>query len=168
MRRPTAGHDAVDDVQQVRVVVELDVGQLHAPAPLDVDLLRAVDEDVRDLLVREQRLERAEAHHLVLDMLEHAPPLVEIERRALFLEQAASRVADLLARDRLVDRDDQRQVHDLQQAIMDAQLPFVLEPRQGGLARRFADRPARRRSIAVRSRARPCVLPQQIRECFAE
>ena len=47
------------------VVAEPRVGPLELAAPLDVDLSRPVDQDVGDLVVVEQRLERAEADHVV-------------------------------------------------------------------------------------------------------
>ena len=48
--------DALDDLHQVPVVPEDDVGQLEPAVPLDVDLIEAVDEDVRDVGVAQQRL----------------------------------------------------------------------------------------------------------------
>ena len=64
--------DAVDDAHHVVVVLERDVGQLELAGALDVDLARAVDHDLGDALVAQQRLERAEADDLVGDLLEHA------------------------------------------------------------------------------------------------
>ncbi len=54
-----AAHDAVDDRQQVRVVPELRADARELTLSLDEDVLRAVDEDVRDRRVAEQRLDRA-------------------------------------------------------------------------------------------------------------
>ena len=53
--------DALDDAQQVRIVLEDEVGRLELAFTLDVDLIRLVDQDVRDARIGEQRLERPEA-----------------------------------------------------------------------------------------------------------
>ena len=95
-RRPTGRDDAVDDVHQVRVVVEAHLGQLELAAALDVDLLRAVHEDVGYRRIGEQRLERAEAHHLVLDPARHELPLREAERRGFLEQQPGGDLADLV------------------------------------------------------------------------
>ena len=68
MRRPTDADDALDDAQQVRVVLEDDVGLFEHAVPLDVDLIVAVDQDVGDVRVLQQRLERAEPEELVQDV----------------------------------------------------------------------------------------------------
>ena len=47
-RRPTWADDALDDLDQVGVVGEDDVGSLQPAVALDVDLVGAVDEDVAD------------------------------------------------------------------------------------------------------------------------
>ena len=44
--------DALDDLHQVAVVPEEDVGQFEPAVSLDVDLVEAIDEDVRDVLDR--------------------------------------------------------------------------------------------------------------------
>ena len=70
MRRPTCVTMRVAMFMHVRVVAELDVGQLELAAALDIDLLGAVDHDVGDGLVGEQRLERTEAQHVVEQQLD--------------------------------------------------------------------------------------------------
>ena len=65
MRRPTDADDALDDLQQVAVVLEDDVGFLELAFALDVDLIVAVDQDVGDRRVAQQRFERPEAEQLV-------------------------------------------------------------------------------------------------------
>jgi hypothetical protein len=57
--------DLVDDPHQVAVVFEGDAGQLELALALDVDLVVAVDEDVGDGRLLQQRLERPQAENLV-------------------------------------------------------------------------------------------------------
>jgi hypothetical protein len=52
------GHDPVDHLEQVPVVLKADIGLLQAAVPLDEHLLRGVDQNVRDFHVLDQRLQR--------------------------------------------------------------------------------------------------------------
>ena len=87
--------DALDDLHHVLVVLEGDVGQLQPAFTLDVDLLRAVDHDLGDGLVAQERLERAEAEDLVGDLLEHAHALGAGEGEALLVGDLAEELLDL-------------------------------------------------------------------------
>ena len=60
--------DLVDDPQQVRVVDEGRVGALDLAVALDVDVVVAVDHDLGDGVVAQQRLERAVAEDVVGDL----------------------------------------------------------------------------------------------------
>ena len=73
---PHLGHDALDDPHQVGVVAEPDGGLLELARSLHVHLLGAVDEDVADRRVAEQRLDRPQAEHLVPDVAQEAVALV--------------------------------------------------------------------------------------------
>ena len=53
-------HDLVDDPEQVPIVAESDAGEFEQALALDIDLLVAVDQNVRDRRVLQQRLERTE------------------------------------------------------------------------------------------------------------
>src|SRR6267143_713285 len=55
------GHDAIDDLQQMGIVAELNACPLHLAAALDINILRAVDQNIADRGVLEQELQRAEA-----------------------------------------------------------------------------------------------------------
>ena len=59
--------DAVDDHAQVRLVAEADVGFDQFAGALDVDVVEAVDQDIADGGIFEQRFERAQAE----DFVEH-------------------------------------------------------------------------------------------------
>ena len=56
-----AGRDALDNAQHVLVVAEADTGLFQSAETLDVDVLAAVDQDVRDGGVGHQRGERPDA-----------------------------------------------------------------------------------------------------------
>ena len=65
------------------------------PRALDVDLARAVDHDLGDALVAQQRLERTEADDLVGDLLQHPDALGAGEGEALLLDRPAEDLLDL-------------------------------------------------------------------------
>ena len=65
---PDGGDDAFDDGHHARVVGELEVGEGELAVALDVDLVGAVDHDLRDGVVCEQILQRAQAQGLVEDL----------------------------------------------------------------------------------------------------
>ena len=81
----------------MRVVLEDDVGLFEPAFPLDVDLVVAVDQDVRDVGILQQHLERPEAEDLVQDVGDQRFALEQAERRrlALALEQADDQALDL-------------------------------------------------------------------------
>ena len=78
---PDPGHDAVDDLGQVFVVAKPHRGQFQFSETLDVDRRIRVDQNVRDRLIAQQRLERPQAHHLVQKLFHHQLALVAIERQ---------------------------------------------------------------------------------------
>ena len=65
------------------------------PRALDVDLARAVDHDLGDRLVAQERLERAEADDLVGDLLEHPDALGAGEGEAFLVDDLAEDLLDL-------------------------------------------------------------------------
>ena len=75
--------DALDDLHHVRVVAEDQRGLLQPSLALDVDLVVAVDEDVGDRRVAQQRLERTEAEDLVEDLDDQRVALELAEGRRL-------------------------------------------------------------------------------------
>ena len=92
---PDRGDDPVDDPHDVVVVLEDDVRQLELARSLDVDLARAVDHDLRDRLVAQERLQRAEADDLVGDLLEHPDALGAGQGEALLVDDLAEDLLDL-------------------------------------------------------------------------
>ncbi len=85
-----ARDDAVDDLHQVLVVFERRAGDFELAGALDVDAVKAVDEDVGDGGVLEQRLERAEAEDLVEDFAGEALALGEAEGNRLAVHRIAN------------------------------------------------------------------------------
>ena len=72
-------HDAIDDLHQVVVVAELDLGFLQLAAALHVDLVRPIDEDVADGRVLQQHFQGAEAKGLVEHLVDQPLTLHAIE-----------------------------------------------------------------------------------------
>src|SRR5205823_10452282 len=54
-------HDTIDDLQEMRVVAELNGCPLHLAAALDIDVLRTVDQNIADRVVLKEELERSQA-----------------------------------------------------------------------------------------------------------
>ena len=85
-----ARDDAVDDLQQVAIVAERRIGLLEHAAFLNEHMVLAVDQDVGDLWIAQQRLERAQTEDLIqqigLDLL----LLIQAERHLLLADDLAS------------------------------------------------------------------------------
>ena len=122
--------DAVDDLHQVVVVAERDVGLLHLAAAFDIDVLRAVDQDVADRRVLEQHFQRPEAERLVEHFVDQPLALVAIEQRVFGVAQVLDDQADLAAQHVAFQLADARQVELVDQLAVDPLLE-VLE--LGGL-----------------------------------
>ena len=77
------GHDLVDDAQQVMLVLEAHRQRLKYAATLDVDAFVAVDQDVVDGRILEQRLERTKAGHFVENFRNEIAQFLCVERQPL-------------------------------------------------------------------------------------
>ena len=66
------GDDPVDDPEDVLVVQEVVVDAVDLARPLDVEVARAVDHDLGDRLVEEERIERPEAADLADQLVDQA------------------------------------------------------------------------------------------------
>ena len=138
------GDDLVDDAQQMRLVLEAHAARLEQAAALDIDAFVAVDQDVADGRVLEQRLERAEPRHLVEDFGDEVVELLLIEREPLDQDVLRDELLDVrphLVFGQLFQR---REVDLLDQPAVQAHLgveQLVGEQRIGRLRRRRS-RPA--------------------------
>ena len=94
-----ARDDAVDDLQQMAVVAEGRIDPLQKPALFNEDMVLVVDQDVGDLRIAQQRLQRAEAEDFVEQIGLDLFLLVEVQRHALvgddLLDDAGHRLARL-------------------------------------------------------------------------
>ena len=115
-----ARHDLVDDAQQVLFIGEDHGGQFQPALALDIDLVVAIDQDVRHRGIGHQLLQRAEAQHLVLDVADQLLALLFVDRRGVLGQQALGHAGDLLLQALFGQRVDGRQVKALQQFGMDA------------------------------------------------
>ena len=89
------GDDPVDDPQDVLVVEEVAVDPLDLAAALDVEVARAVDHDLGDRLVGEQRIERPEAADLADQLLGQVLALVMGHRESVDADDALDDRIDL-------------------------------------------------------------------------
>jgi hypothetical protein len=80
------------------VVPELDRALLHLAATFDVDVLRAVDQDVADRRILEDQFQRTETEGLVQNLLDQAFSLVAIEERLLRVAQVLDDQSDFAAK----------------------------------------------------------------------
>ena len=94
MCRPSGREDAVDDVEDVLIVAEGDVDLLDAAGALDVDALGAIDHDLGDGLVGQQRLDGPEARHLLEHAVHEALPLQPGEVQLMLDDEAVHELAD--------------------------------------------------------------------------
>src|SRR2546430_8105891 len=136
-------HEAVDQLHQVILVAELDVGEREPPLPLDVDGARTVDEDVGDVAVLEELLERAQPEDLVADLLDQPLALEPRQIGRIGLQEALEGGADVLLGLRAVERGERHQVEALEELAVHAQLQLLqpLSYRRAAALRRPPDAP---------------------------
>ena len=146
------GDDLLDDPQQMLFVLEPHRARLERAVALDEHLVVAVDQDVGDRGVLEQRLERPEAEQFVEHVADQLLALGMVERMLLlgqlFLDDVADLVLDLLARHGV----ERGQVDEIEQAAGEAR------PSDRYGRRAWRRRRRRRRSSAAvpPGCARPC------------
>ena len=118
------GHDAVDDLAQVVVVLEPGRGQLQQARALHVDLIVTVDQDIVHRGVLDEGFQRSQADDLVLYLGQHALALGHVQRRVLeFLpEQPLGHLGDLGAHLGIGQLVQQRQVDHVDETAVDAGL----------------------------------------------
>ena len=117
-------HDAVDDLHQMFVVAELDVGLFQLAAAFDVDLVRAVDQDIADRRVLEQHFQRAEAEGLVEHLVDEALAFHAVEQRVFGVAQAFDDQADFAAQRVAGQVADARQVELVDELAVDDPFEF--------------------------------------------
>ena len=120
--------DPVDDAQEMRFVLEMDLGLLQLPEALDEAAPMGVDENVGDGRILQQRLERPIAGHLGDDLVRESVELLLIERQAFAANVVADISANLLCkfvRRHLLER---RQIELVDDALVQLEL-FVEQPR---------------------------------------
>ena len=75
-----AGRDPLDDPHQVFVIAEPHLRVLELAEPLDIHLIKAVDEDVGHGRIGHQRRQRTDAERFFQQLVGQAPPLPFVER----------------------------------------------------------------------------------------
>ena len=90
------GDDLVDGVQQVGVVPEAHRGFFQLAAPLEVDLVIAVDQDIGDAGVVHEGLQRPQTQDFEFQLLDQAEALLLVEGGFFLVEQGGQGLADCL------------------------------------------------------------------------
>src|SRR5208282_5457489 len=93
-----ARHDAVDDLHEVLVVFERQAGDFELASALDVDAVEAVDENVGNGGIFEQRFEWAQAKNFVEDLARQLLALGKAKRNRLAVDRTANEDENFLAR----------------------------------------------------------------------
>ena len=130
--------DALADIQELLVVAEADAGLLDLAFDFDVDRAGAVHHDVGDVVARQQRLERAEAEHVVADVVEQFFLLGDRHHDVLDRDDLVDDVADFLARRVGVEPRELRQIDGLDQRAEDGAFGLVIGSRSGANRSRTA------------------------------
>ena len=148
-----ARHDAVDDLQQVRVVAEDHRRRLELADALDVDLARRVDQDVRDLGVAHERLDRAEAAGPRAGSRRSAVSRSRwLERDGLLLDQLRDRpLAARPSRWSMIHAAEGVEIDALEQLAMDAELQLLV---------RAVDLASSDRAVRTRCARGPSAVPR--------
>ena len=120
--------DPLDDLHQVPIVLEDDVGLFELAFALHVDLIRPVDENVRDRRVAQQRLERAEAEQLVEHVGHERLALEQAHRSGLLepFDDDGNDPADFRFGLLALHAREPLQVQAVQQVLMDACLQMLV------------------------------------------
>ncbi len=121
------GDNLVDDVHQVGLVLEDDVGLLDHAAPFHVDRLVGVHQDVADRGIVQQRLQGAEAEYLVQNVLCQPVAVQSAQRGALLANQLQNHAKQALPPANLVGLHGRQffKVHATDQFVMHRSLQRV-------------------------------------------
>src|ERR1700722_13246657 len=107
------------------VVVETDLGQIELTLALDIDAVRAINEDVANAFVPKQRLERAGAQELVFNFLDEAKAIGFGEETAFFGENLTDGLGNFRGGHILLEAFEAGNVEGLEQAIVDGELELL-------------------------------------------
>ena len=118
--------DAVDDVEHVLVVAERDLDPLDLAGTLDVDAVRAVDHDLVDAGIGQERLDGSEAGDLIQHALDEPHPVGTREAQLVRVDEVLDEVVDDAA-ELLADLRRVRQVDARSQGVDDLGLEAVAD-----------------------------------------
>ena len=108
------------------IVAEDDAGGLELAVPLDVDLLRSVDEDIGDGWVLHQGLDRPESEGLVFDLDDKVITLFAAQRCLVEGEHVLDDPANLLLDDFARESIELCEVEPVDQLAVDTSLELVV------------------------------------------
>ena len=117
-----ARHDAVDDAHQVLIVAKAHGGLVDFAIALDPYAAVAVDQDVGDVVVLKQRLERAEAQHVAGGGFDQALPIGLGQQQVILFDQFVDDRVHLREQRRVARVFELGDVDFLEQQILDSVL----------------------------------------------
>ena len=124
---PNVGYDLVDDVHQVRVVLEPNVGFFQHSRAFDVHLLVAVHQNVVDGGILQQRFQRAQSENLIQNFQGKALALAAAHRGLQIRDQVLNHGQGLGPGAFVAHRGHPFQVHLVQQVAVHAGLQFLID-----------------------------------------
>ena len=107
------------------IVVEVNSGLVQPAVLLDVDVVASVDHDVGHVVVAQQRLQRSQSQQLVLDLFDQARPVAVGQQPTVLVKGLADRGGDLGRDQRRIEHLHTRDVHRLEQPVVDLYFKFA-------------------------------------------
>src|SRR6201999_1461315 len=121
------------DIQQLLVVAEANPGALNSAGNFDEYRAGAVDHDVRDIVARQQWLQRTVAEHVVADVVEQFLLLGDRHHDILDRDDLVDDVANFLARRFAVQFGELGEIDGFDQGAEDRRLDLVVGIRAPGV-----------------------------------
>ena len=137
-------HDLVDDAQEMALILEPHQSRLENARALDIDVFVAVDQNVVDGGILQQRFERAEPGHLVEDLGDEVAEFLRVERQPFGEDILRDQFLHVRAQGFFRQLFERRQIDVFEQLAMQAHLGVKELLREQRILRRDRGRRLRR------------------------
>ena len=102
------------------IILKAHVGGFQPAQLLDVDLIKAVDQDIGDIGIGQQRLQGTQAQNLEFQFPGQTGLFPDIERLLLFFQEHAQGLTDFFGSQGFIQLFQLAQIETLQEEVMDA------------------------------------------------